>query len=766
MESFLSLPRSAKTGLAVLLAVALLGWGIVAYSSKSQHENAKSLQQALATLDGKTQAEQTVKVEFEDLNARLASAETDLSASVQDKAALEDQVSKLETDLSEREAAVTDLEENLANLRSGDSGSGETAQALGLVGGQNADVDMATLRDRLTKARTALSARSATLVQRDRELEQARADIDAAKADIEGLQTDLVEQGVLRERLSTTMTTLSGRTATLAQRDRELEQTRAELDAAKADIEGLQSDLVEQGVLRERLSTTMTTLSGRTATLAQRDRELEQLRTDYETATSKIAMLEANLAEQGILRDRLNATMTKLSGRSAMLDQRDQALASLKEEHETLLSKLAGLEADAAEREAADQTLSSIDLRVDRAEQALAKGMEALQVNQQEIAESETRLAELETESETIEAAIREKEQLIARHQQDLAELDDKISAEEGKLADLEATVQERDSEVETAKGRLADLKVSEAETEASINSLTAELEQQETALSNQEDAIIYADTRLAKLKDEVAMAEERITEVEKILGQKINELEGRQQEVRAVEASLSALKEDRETTVVETATLRNTISDQEAVLRDRDIAKAELEKTNVELGYQKTILNERQEQIELAEGRLKQLQQAVRGGAKSGQSVATMPIAAISSENLAVLPVDPSYEPFPVQTPLGVRLTQVHFDMGSAALTPGGLRKAKEAAAWIKQQDVEKIRLVGFTDSIGTRANNRALAERRAKSLLKVFADQGVDPSKIEIIAKGEVGTREVTEDHTAEPLNRCVGVFISAEG
>jgi outer membrane protein OmpA-like peptidoglycan-associated protein len=98
--------------------------------------------------------------------------------------------------------------------------------------------------------------------------------------------------------------------------------------------------------------------------------------------------------------------------------------------------------------------------------------------------------------------------------------------------------------------------------------------------------------------------------------------------------------------------------------------------------------------------------------------------------------------------------------------LTPGALRKAEEAAAWIKSQDVEKIRLVGFTDTIGTKANNRSLAKRRATSLLRVFEAQGVDLERIEIIANGEVGAREVTADHTAEPLNRCVGVFIGAGG
>ena len=722
MESFLSLPRSAKTGLAVLLAVALLGWGIVAYSSKSQHENAASLQQALATLDDKAQVEQAVKAELDDLNARLAAVETDLSATMSDKMVLQDQVSRLETDLGVREAAVADLEERLASLKTESEASGATAetqatseaQALRLVGDQGADVDVATLRERLTKARTSLSARSATL----------------------------------------------------AQRDRELEKTRTDLDAANATIETLQSDLVEQGVLRERLSATMTKLSGRTATLAQRDRELDRLKTDYDTATARIAELEADLVEQDALRERLTATMTKLSGRSAMLDQRDRAIAAINEEHEALLAKLTDFEADRAKREESDQTLSSLESRVDRAEQALAEGTEALAVNQQKIADSQARVAELETEAETITQAIREKERLIAEREQELAALDGKISSEERKLTNLASAIGERENEIEAAKSRLAELKAAEADTEAGIDSLTAELEQHQSDLSHREDAIVYADDRLTKLKEEVAVAEERIAEVERLLDEKLNELDDRQQEVKAVEATLLALKQDRADTAAETVKLQTTVGEQEAVLRDLEMAKDDLEKTRIELGYQRKLLGDRQEQIKMAEDRLTQLQKVARKETAGDQTLPRIPIAAISSDNLAVLPIDPTHQPFPVQTPMGIRLTEVHFDMGSAELTPGGLRKAKEAAAWIKDQDVQKVRLLGFTDSIGTKANNRSLAKRRAESLLSVFEEQGVDPDKIEIIARGEEGAREVTEDQTAEPLNRCVGVFIGAEG
>ena len=126
------------------------------------------------------------------------------------------------------------------------------------------------------------------------------------------------------------------------------------------------------------------------------------------------------------------------------------------------------------------------------------------------------------------------------------------------------------------------------------------------------------------------------------------------------------------------------------------------------------------------------------------------------------MLPVDPTQQPYPVQTDMGVRLALVHFDLGSAELTPGGLRRAKEAAAWIKEQGIETIRLIGATDTIGTKENNLALARRRAQTLFDTFAAEGIDPDRIELMSMGEAGGGEIIEDQTAEPLNRCVGVFI----
>ena len=167
-----------------------------------------------------------------------------------------------------------------------------------------------------------------------------------------------------------------------------------------------------------------------------------------------------------------------------------------------------------------------------------------------------------------------------------------------------------------------------------------------------------------------------------------------------------------------------------------------------------------------MADAKPEQAGKSSKSGPSAAQTLPQIPIASLSRDSLAVLPIDPTEYPFPVQTKGGVRLSLVHFDLGSAELTPGALRRAKEAAAWIKEQDIEKIRLVGATDTIGTKEDNMVLARRRAQSLLDTFAAEGIDPDRIELLSLGEAGGSEIIGDQTAEPLNRCVGVFIEGNG
>ncbi len=623
MESFLSLQRSAKAGLAVLLAVALLGWGIVAYSSKRQHENARTLQEALTTLESDAEAKQAMAVELAELRENLAAAEAGLSTRQQEKTKIQAQLAQIEADLQNRNEALAELEAELVALRADREASPSETAPLGVMGAETGVADVADSDDVAT--------------------------------------------------------------------------------------------------LRDRLNATMARLSASAATLAQRDRELAATKADHEAAADRIETLEAELA---------------------------------------------AFEAAQQDYAAKNQTLADLQGKFDRIEQAIANGTDALAINQQQIADSEARLLELRTETETVQKAIDAKQKQFVEREQQLTLINEAIEAGEQELDQLTSTLTARTDQLKEAEAYLASLKRAQDDTEAEISQLTAELQQREATLADRDDAIADAQTRLEEAERKLAATEERIAQSEVRLNEQLVRVKDREQEIRKVEAGLAALKQNRSTTEAEVSKLKSTIGEQESALEKLRAIKGELEVTTKELSYQKKILSERQTQIRQAGDRLEQLQQAARAATSSGgRTMAQIPLAALSQDKLAVLPIDPIFEPFPTQTPDGIRLTQMHFDLGSAQLTPGGMRKAKEAAAWIKKQGVEKIRLLGFTDSIGTNANNKALAQRRAVAVERVLSAEGVDASRIEIIAKGEEGMREKTPDQTSEPLNRCVGVFISAD-
>lgn len=106
-------------------------------------------------------------------------------------------------------------------------------------------------------------------------------------------------------------------------------------------------------------------------------------------------------------------------------------------------------------------------------------------------------------------------------------------------------------------------------------------------------------------------------------------------------------------------------------------------------------------------------------------------------------------------------RLTEVHFSPSSTDLSPGAQRKTREAADELKLLDARKVRVIGFTDTVGSRAENDKLARKRARNVAKMLASLGVPADRIEIVGRGESGGPQSTLDNVDEPLNRCVGII-----
>ena len=108
------------------------------------------------------------------------------------------------------------------------------------------------------------------------------------------------------------------------------------------------------------------------------------------------------------------------------------------------------------------------------------------------------------------------------------------------------------------------------------------------------------------------------------------------------------------------------------------------------------------------------------------------------------------------------LKVGEVLFDTGSADLTPGAQRNAMEAAARIGSMEVEKVRVIGYTDTMGSPELNKHLSLMRAGSLARLLQEAGVPGERIEIVGAGEDGIPEPTGDGVSEPLNRNAGVFV----
>jgi outer membrane protein OmpA-like peptidoglycan-associated protein len=111
------------------------------------------------------------------------------------------------------------------------------------------------------------------------------------------------------------------------------------------------------------------------------------------------------------------------------------------------------------------------------------------------------------------------------------------------------------------------------------------------------------------------------------------------------------------------------------------------------------------------------------------------------------------------------VTIGEVHFNSGSAELTPGGARIARAAVARIRSMEPAKVRVIAFTDRVGDPAYNLVLSKERALSIAAMLERVGFPRGMVEVVGNGEDDLPEPTADGVAEPLNRCAGIFVVAD-
>lgn len=106
----------------------------------------------------------------------------------------------------------------------------------------------------------------------------------------------------------------------------------------------------------------------------------------------------------------------------------------------------------------------------------------------------------------------------------------------------------------------------------------------------------------------------------------------------------------------------------------------------------------------------------------------------------------------------------EVLFNFDSSALRSASRDSLSEMAGVFEKYDKTTISVEGHTDSTGSAAYNRGLAQRRAGSVANYLERLGVDGYRVDTVAFGESQPRASNSTSSGRQLNRRVEIKIKA--
>jgi len=100
-----------------------------------------------------------------------------------------------------------------------------------------------------------------------------------------------------------------------------------------------------------------------------------------------------------------------------------------------------------------------------------------------------------------------------------------------------------------------------------------------------------------------------------------------------------------------------------------------------------------------------------------------------------------------------------VYFNFNGSNLTPAAKAKLNALAKSLKSTGVKTVRIVGFTDEIGTKSYNQKLSERRANAVAGYLKAKGIKvKGKVEVKGLGDTESKSQCEGIAGKELKACL--------
>lgn len=120
-----------------------------------------------------------------------------------------------------------------------------------------------------------------------------------------------------------------------------------------------------------------------------------------------------------------------------------------------------------------------------------------------------------------------------------------------------------------------------------------------------------------------------------------------------------------------------------------------------------------------------------------------------------------------PIQPPLSeASLLSAPFDVlfavGDAQLAPGAESRLQQLSAALEKHPYRQITIEGHADEVGSDRSNQELSQRRAEAVRRYLSEQGVDPDRIDMAARGESKPVASNTDEAGRQLNRRVEIVV----